>query len=428
MSCLGDFTCRAHKCLLVEQFTGAHTQLAAHHLLIEAVVTVDYHLVDTRLRTLDDVHFEVDRVGVNVLLNRHEVEEEVAIVHVEVGNGIIVFGGTLVEELLVVHVARLDTEDIVEHIRGVDGVSHPVDARDIVFLSFLNLEIHIHLVVIVVYHAVAENLGIAVAKLVVFVDDELLVGLVVVGDKLLLAEKLLEASALIGLLHHALELAVAEHLVTVDVDFVHLHLVVLIDHNIHNHLVLLAEVFLLIYAHGCVLEALAIVVFLDNLACTGSDIGRNLVALGEAKSQLDILALALFHAYVVDFRDTWLLAKLYFEPRLVAADFLHLDFHRGEELLAPEALCRHLDFITGNLHLLSHRKTRVANDDIILIVIHTGHLDAGDFIFLRHSREDDFRVIDSVVGHLGSGIGCHCQESNYYSEELQSHREKVFYL
>ena len=134
----------------------------------------------------------------------------------------------------------------------------------------------------------------------------------------------------------------------------HLHLVVLIDHNIHNHLVLLAEVFLLIYAHGCVLEALAIVVFLDNLACTGSDIGRNLVALGEAKSQLDILALALFHAYVVDFRDTGLLAKLYFEPRLVAADFLHLDFHRGEELLAPEALCCHLDIITGNLHLLSY--------------------------------------------------------------------------
>ena len=81
---LSDFTCRTHEIAFGEQVARAHTQLAAYHFLVEAVVTVDYDIVDTRLRTFDYTHLERDAVADYIALDRHEVVEQIAAVHIEV--------------------------------------------------------------------------------------------------------------------------------------------------------------------------------------------------------------------------------------------------------------------------------------------------------------------------------------------------------
>ena len=48
--------------------------------------------------------------------------------------------------------------------------------------------------------------------------------MVIAFDEFLLAEEFPDVASLVGLLDHALEFAVRQHLVAVDVDFVDLHL------------------------------------------------------------------------------------------------------------------------------------------------------------------------------------------------------------
>ena len=174
----------------------------------------------------------------DVVLDGHKLIEEVAAVHVEVSHSVIVFVCALVENLLVIDIAFLDAKDIIENVGGEDGVSHPGDIRNVVFLPLFDIEVNIDAVFAVINHRVGYDFGIAVAFLVVFVDDELEVGFVVFGDEFLLREEFDEAVVLVGFLHSALDGTIAHSLVAGDVDFVHLHLVVLIYRYFDNHLVL----------------------------------------------------------------------------------------------------------------------------------------------------------------------------------------------
>ena len=101
---------------------------------------------------------------------------------------------------------------------------------------------HVDKVVFVSRHAVAQDFGVAVAKLVVFLDDESEVGLIVLFHEFFLAEKVQEFRLLVGFLHCALDFVVRQHVIAVDIYFVDFHLFVFVDVDVHNHLVLLAEV------------------------------------------------------------------------------------------------------------------------------------------------------------------------------------------
>ena len=100
------------------------------------------------------------------------------------------------------------------------------------------------------------ELGVAVTELVVLVDDARAVVGEVAVDELALAEDLEQVGAFVGLLHDALDLAVGEHLVAVDVYLVDLDLAVAVDDDVEDHLVLLREVGLLHDLDLGVLEAL----------------------------------------------------------------------------------------------------------------------------------------------------------------------------
>ena len=407
VSCLGNLAGGAHKVFLREEFARAHTQLAAYYLLIQAVVAVDHDVVDASLRTLDHPHLERNAVALDFRLDRHELEEEVSVVHIQVGNGVVVLKGALVEQFLVVHIAGFHSEDCVESRRRVDGVASPRNVGDIVFLTLLDVDMHVDKVVFVSRHAVAQDFGVAVAKFVVFLDDESEVGFVVLLHEFFLAEKIQEFRLLVGFLHCALDFVVRQHVIAVDIYFVDFYLFVFVDVDVHNHLVLLAEVGRLRDVDIHVSEAFLLEVGRNDFFCALHDVLRDLVAWIQVQPLLQLLALVFLHAVVVDLRDARLLAQVEQQPSLVAAHFFYFYLDFREQTLSPESLCGACDGVAWDFHNVAHRQTGVSYDDIVLIVLESADPDSRDFIFFRHSGEKHRRIVDCVCRLRGFDLRNH---------------------
>ncbi|GFI67040.1 hypothetical protein IMSAG192_00564 [Muribaculaceae bacterium] len=237
MACLSDFTCRTHEVILAEKLTGLHTQLSTDYFLVQTVVTVDDYIVDCSLRALYHSHFESNRVAGHILFNRIQVIEQISVVEIKVAHGILILYRTLVEQFLVVDIAGTDVKYALKNLGGIYSIAHPVDIADVVFLSFFEVYIDIDILVVVLDNAVADNLGIAVAFLVVFGDNPVKVVPIIAFNEFLLTEEVDELALLVGLLHRTLQHIVREHLVAVDVYLVHLYLRVFVDIDIDYILV-----------------------------------------------------------------------------------------------------------------------------------------------------------------------------------------------
>ena len=170
----------------------------------------------------------------------------------------------------------------------------------------------------------------------------------------------------------------------------------LVDVDVDDYLVFVGEVIGLPDVYLGILEALLLEMFLDDGGGTVDNVGGNLVTLHQPQTHLQIFALALLEAVVIDLRDTRLLLELNFDPRLVAIGLGQLDDHVGEEALPPEFLGSIGNGVTGNLDYLSHLEPRVTDEHIVLVVGCTGHGNTGNFVFLRNSRVDNFGVVYRV--------------------------------
>ncbi len=193
VSRLCNLTRRTHKVILGEQVTWSHTQLAPHDLLIQAVVTIDDHLVDACLLAFVHAHLQIDAVAAHLALHGDELVEEVSVVHIQVGDSVVVFLSALVEQFLVVDVTLAESQHIVEHSSGIDGIADPADIVDVVSLALVDGDVNIDSLFVVVDHAVGHDDSIAISLLVVLVNDAVEVLLVVAAHKLLLAEEFHEA-------------------------------------------------------------------------------------------------------------------------------------------------------------------------------------------------------------------------------------------
>ena len=204
MSHRGQFASRTHQGFLVEEVTRLRTQLTADDIFVETVVTIDAHTADVSLLSFEDTHLQVDGVAHDVHFRRLQVIEQVSVVPVEVTHGIIVFRQSLVHQLLVIHVTFLHAEDITQarhiaySVSRIDGVTHPGDVADKVFLSLIHLNIYINVLGVVGPHGVFHDNDITIAQLVVFVDEVFLVGLVAFGSVFLRLEDITQLTGLMG--------------------------------------------------------------------------------------------------------------------------------------------------------------------------------------------------------------------------------------
>ena len=156
------------KSSLEKSSPGAHVQFAADHFFVQTVVSIDDNAVDCGLGTFGDAHFERDGIAFDFRFDWDELEEQVAVVHIQVGHGVVVFQRALVQERLVVDIACLHAEDGIKCGRGVHGVSGPSDVGNEVLLSFFHGDEHVDKFVVVGSDAVAYDSSIAIAQFVVF--------------------------------------------------------------------------------------------------------------------------------------------------------------------------------------------------------------------------------------------------------------------
>ena len=403
MACLCYFAGRADEVLLVEQLTGLYKQLTAYDLFIKAVVTVDDHVVDGGLWSLDHSHLKGDWVAVYVLLDGYELIEEITLILIDVGYVVVIAlvgVGALLENLLVVDIAGLHVEHIVKEVARIDGVAHPVDWADVVLLALFKGDVDVDGLVVVGDYAVAQDFCVTVALFVILFDDAVQVVLEVAFNKLLLAEEVDELALLVGLLHRALDGVVAQHLVAVDVDFVYLHLVVLVDIDVDNVFAGCRQVGSLLDAHIGVTEALLRVEGLYYLLCAVYDVGGYLVTLHQLQLLFEILALTAACAVVVYGCDAGLRLQCEFEPHLVAIHLLDLYLNRREESLTGKSFCGVGYVVTGYFDEVAYVESRVSYHDVVLVVGYSGYLDACDFVGARHSGVDYLRVVDGVSGGI----------------------------
>ena len=135
-------------------------------------------MTDVSLLVFGYTHFEVDRVAYDIHLCRVEAIEQITIVPIVVAHGILILRESFVQLLLVIYVTGLHTKQSVEVVTRDDGVAHPCDIADIVFLSFVDLDIEVDMVLINVPHTILQNSHVAKAQLVILVDKVLFGGLV----------------------------------------------------------------------------------------------------------------------------------------------------------------------------------------------------------------------------------------------------------
>ena len=180
----GQLTDGAHHVTTAEQLSRTGVKLTQNHMVVGFGVAHQRHVADASLFTFSETDFKVDGIVFDSHFHRVDAEEEVAVVHIQrtdiqIGLAII---QVLVKQLLIIYVALLNAQDGVEGLISVFGVTRPADVTIVVFVAFVNDNVNAEVVFINTIHRIADDTCIAVAFSIVFLDDMLLIVLVVLFD------------------------------------------------------------------------------------------------------------------------------------------------------------------------------------------------------------------------------------------------------
>ena len=212
--------------------------LAPDHLLVGEVVAVDYDVVERGLLALRDAEFDVHGVVLDIGLHRGHVEEEVAVVPVELGDVVFVLLPAAVEPVLhghdVIDVALADGEHRIERVGGIHGIAGPVYVAEIVAVALVEDQVDSEAVGLDIIYGIAHETGVTEALLVERAYHVLLVVEVFLFIELLAAEEVVDFVGL-GFLHRAGKLEVLDVLVAYEVDVLDLYLLPLVDVEVHAY-------------------------------------------------------------------------------------------------------------------------------------------------------------------------------------------------
>ncbi|OPZ97079.1 MAG: hypothetical protein BWY72_01381 [Bacteroidetes bacterium ADurb.Bin416] len=289
---LSQFTDGSFQVGHTEQSAGLHAEFPTDDVFVHPVVTADGDAVDGGGSPLTNAHFQVNGVSVYRNFHRIHLEKEVAVVLVQVGNGIISFGGpqAFVEMGLVVHIPPLDHQHVAQLLGGVDRVADPADVAVVVLLAFTDTKVHIHGLVVETIDGIFNDGGIPVPIFVVFIQESNLVIEVFFLDKLFGSEEVFQLTLLIGFFHSPVELGIGQRVVAVKNKLVDFDLVFAVNVDIDNHLSGAAIVFGLDQFHVCILETLFIKISLDQGLCSIGHVWGYLVSNHEANLVFQLFA------------------------------------------------------------------------------------------------------------------------------------------
>ena len=330
-----------HQQRAVVELTRPRVELAADDFVVDAVVARDGDLVDREGAAFEYFDFEVDGVGADNDLRGVDLRHEVALVLVErlhrhvLGVLLAADAEALVHGFLVVGVARMHAEHVLQLLGVVDRVAHPRDVADVVFVALREVDVDAEAFLVDRVDRVAQDGGVAEALRVVEVDQQLLVLLEVALLEFGVAQEV--EALLVRLLEGAAQAFVGELFVAREVDAADAHARSAIDHERDVHGIRTHGVVLDARLGAGVAEALLGPVGFDELAVLVDHVVGVLRAAAQLELLHEVLLLALGDALEVPAVYPGAFAQEDFEVGVVAVD-RGADPHVGEQTLVPQAV------------------------------------------------------------------------------------------
>ena len=102
-------------------------------------------MTDVCLRPFIDANLQVNRVADNVSFDRFQLGEDVTVVVVKVAYCSFIGKQTVVEELLVIDIAFLQAQLLVQTICRIERVANPLDIANVILLTFLNIDVDVNI-------------------------------------------------------------------------------------------------------------------------------------------------------------------------------------------------------------------------------------------------------------------------------------------
>ena len=237
--------------------------------------------------------------------------------------------------LLVVCIAGLDAEDLLQFLGGVDRVADPLDVADVELVALREVDVYAYALGVDGVDRVREDRGVAVALRVVEVDEQVLVLLVVLLVELGVLEEV--DALLVGLLERAAQAALLELGVAAEGDAPHAHLLVAVDAEGDVDHVLAYGVVLDAGRDIHIAESFRYEVLLDELLVLVDDVVREFGSGLELEFVHKVLLLAAAYVLALERPAAHArpLLKEDIEVDAVALD-LGTDLHIGEVTLVPQ--------------------------------------------------------------------------------------------
>ena len=104
------------------------------------------------LRTFCHTHLHIDRVVVDIDFHGVDVRKDITVVVIIVASSIIILLQALVDVLLVIYIALLHAQYGIQIVGGNHGITYPGDVTDIVFVTFVEFHVDIHMLIVVVLY------------------------------------------------------------------------------------------------------------------------------------------------------------------------------------------------------------------------------------------------------------------------------------
>ena len=217
------------------------------------------------------------------------------------------------------------------------------------------------------------------------------------------------------LFHGALEFCHVFWVGSGDVYFVHLHLLVLVDVDIHQHAVVARHVLALRDVHLAVFEALLHKVLLDVVLGAVHHVGGDLVAGLKADNLFAVLAFRLFNAGVSYARYAWLCGEFDVQVSFAVDNAVGHNLNVRKDFLVPIASHGLADVGPGNFVGVAHVETRYVEQVVVVVAFHLVHGEASQHIARVVGRVGDDGLVVVVVTLCGlclCGGGQRCGHSH----------------
>ena len=287
------------------------------------------------------------------------------------------------------------------------------------------MDVDVYVLVVIGHDAVCHDDGVAIAQFAVLCEQVFLGFLVFGIDELpasepsghgVLLEYLLQYA---GLDDVAFYLCRAQVFVAGDVDAVDFHLVLLLDVDVHYHLVGCSGIVSLqdVY-HGVLVAFFGEVPLCEDFS-TVYHVGRQLAVLYQAHLFLEVVALVFSYAIEVDLRDARTLGELDVEVGRVSHEAVHADGHVAEESVAPIAFDGFGYFFAWDLYLLSLAQSAQPYQQVVVVVAHTVDGNISDVVLAWCSAVVDFGCY-FTLHHLREH-GREQSEKTYYNKVYPFH-------